>query len=128
MFYYILIFIENYMIFSLSFPGTMSMGIKNSWSHMSQDAKLKKLLLIEGLCESLRSSLFEGDYRTWSQQRLGKVFFLVFFWFFFGSFLVLFWFFLVLFGVVVDVCFCLCGCVFVLVCYFCFFVLDSITS
>merc|ERR1712127_512030 len=50
------------------------MGIKNSWSHMSQDAKLKKLLLIEGLCESLRSSLFEGDYRTWSQQRLGMFF------------------------------------------------------
>ena len=56
---------------ALSAVGTMSMGIKNSWSHMSQDAKLKKLLLIEGLCESLRSSLFEGDYRTWSQQRLG---------------------------------------------------------
>jgi hypothetical protein len=64
---------------ALSAVGTMSMGIKNSWGRMTDDAKLKKLLLIEGLCESLRSSIFEGDYRTWAQERLGMSLLMFFF-------------------------------------------------
>ena len=40
---------------------------------MSNEAKLKKLLLLEGLCESLRSSVFEEEeYRRWALQRLGR--------------------------------------------------------
>ena len=63
---------------ALNAIGSMSTAIKSSWGRMSDDAKLKKLLLIEGLCESLRSSVFEGDhYRKWAQDRLGKLLFLI---------------------------------------------------
>jgi len=60
---------------ALNAVGSMSSAIKGSWGRMTNDAKLKKLLLIEGLCESLRSSIFEDDdYRKWAQHRLGKFF------------------------------------------------------
>ena len=65
---------------ALNAVGSMSSAIKGSWSRMTNDAKLKKLLLIEGLCESLRSSIFEGDdYRQWAQHRLGTLFVVVVF-------------------------------------------------
>jgi myosin heavy subunit len=59
---------------ALNAIGSMSGSLKSTWGRMSNEAKLKKLLLLEGLCESLRSSIFEEEeYRRWALQRLGAV-------------------------------------------------------
>ena len=58
---------------ALNAIGSMSGSLKSTWGRMSNEAKLKKLLLLEGLCESLRSSVFEEEeYRRWALQRLGR--------------------------------------------------------
>ena len=49
----------------------MAKGIQSSWGRMSDEAKMKKLLLVEAMCESLRSTVAEeGEYQKWAQHRL----------------------------------------------------------
>jgi hypothetical protein len=66
--------IPFFFLSGLNAVSTMATAIKSSWARMNDEAKLKKLLLIEGLCESLRASIFEDvTYKTWAQRRLGAV-------------------------------------------------------
>lgn len=58
---------------ALNAIGSMSGSLKSTWKRMSNEAKLKKLLLLEGLCESLRASIFEEEeYQNWALRRLGR--------------------------------------------------------
>ena len=59
---------------ALNAIGLMSGSLQSTWGRMSTQAKLRKLLLLEGLCESLRSSIFEEEeYKQWAIDRLGKL-------------------------------------------------------
>ena len=59
---------------SLSSIVSMSNNLKSTWPRMSEEAKVRKLLLLEGLCESLRSTVRPPpSYGEWSRDRLAAV-------------------------------------------------------